>query len=829
MKGSEFGSSVIGAVRQIAGQGLAHFLIGRPMRERVAFIVFAIWLFLFAGGFVAQALANRVVVAAVPKKFPPQYSLDDNGHPVGYSIDIMNEISVLAGLEVRYLVKESWEAAVAAVISGEADLIPNLGIVAGREQLFAFTSPLETYCLCIFVRRDSYAIRNLADLAGRPVAVVRYNVGVQYLEEHPAVAKAVIVASGEEALFKLLSGEVDAFLYPEPVGWMLARKGAVANRVKVVGEHLLEIKRAVAVRKGDEPLRQRLEKAVQTLLASRKYRQIYARWYGTSPTFWSTPVFRWGAALSALLALTVVCLWRYRSVDLLNRQLNDTVARQKKTEEQLHQAMFSLEKAGEAVFWIDLEGRFFYVNEGACRNLGYSFQELTRMHVWDIDPDYSVDDWRQFIEGLEVGVSQIFESRHRRENGTIFPVEIKSQYLSHREQKFICAFVQDISERKATVKALIEKEMRLRTIMDNVADAIVTTDASGVIEWFNPAAERIFGMEAAEVVGRNVRILMPESFQSRHDTSMADFLRTGLAKIIGTGSREAVGRRKNGAVFPIDLSISETFLDGKRAFVGVIRDISQRKRTEEEIIRQKAELEAAKQAEQLKSRFLAMVSHELRTPLTPIIGFAERIIKISPPEEKVTIFARHISGNARHLAEIINDLLDFSKIEAGRMPLDIKAVQFFVIVDQLLSSMQHLAEGKNLALAVDVPPDLPLVAVDTLRVRQILFNLVANAVHFTPAGGELRVDAIHEDDAVVVSVRDTGEGIAPDNLDRIFDHFYQVERQQSVQKGTGLGLAIAKKLVELHGGKIWVESEVGRGTIFSFTLPIALEDTNETS
>lgn len=759
------------------------------------------------------------VVVAVPRHFLPYYHVHADENPSGFAIDVMEAVATLAGLRVRYLVRDDWQSVTEALASGEADIIPNIGISQERAALFDFTDAYEVFNLGLFVRAGKNDIQAARDLSGRKVAVVRFNIGSQYAEEFLSTSRVSIHNSDDEALFGLLAGEVDACIYPEPVMWQLAHAIGVENRIKLVGMPLLEIKRAMAVRKGNAELRTRLNKAVAELLESREYKNIYIKWYGVRQRGESRGIVLYLFGLLIVVCAIVAALWRYRRIITLNGELASAVEKQEKTAIRLRQAMFTLEKVGEAVFWIELSGRFFYVNEAAMQRLGYAWHELTQMSVWDIDPDYTKEIWPEFIDYLQIGESMTFQTRHRSKNGKIFPVEIKSQYLVYEKKMFICAFAQDITERLAAEKSLAESELRQRAILENVADSIVTIDQMGIIESFNPAAERAFGYRASEVIGENVSILMPEPECICHDQYLGRYLAGESRKRLCGGPRETVAKRKDNSIFPIDLSVSEMMLDGKRIFIGVILDISDRKESEEKIIRQKSELEAVRQAEDLKSKFLAIVSHELRTPLTPIIGFAEKIIKKQPSSEKVTLFAEHICQNAKHLQEIINDLLDFSRIESGRMPLDVKPVAISTVFDQLRSSINHLVETKNLRLKLEIHTEISMVTVDVLRVKQILFNLVSNAVKFTPAGGQITISARMDGEMVLIMVRDTGHGISAIDQLVIFDHFVQVQRQQNEQQGTGLGLAIAKKLVELHGGKIWVESAPGQGTAFFFTLP----------
>jgi signal transduction histidine kinase len=227
-------------------------------------------------------------------------------------------------------------------------------------------------------------------------------------------------------------------------------------------------------------------------------------------------------------------------------------------------------------------------------------------------------------------------------------------------------------------------------------------------------------------------------------------------------------------------------------------------------------------ASKYKSQFLASMSHELRTPMNAVLGYTRMLLMNVYGElpEKVKDVHQRIDKSGRHLLGLINDVLDFSKIEAGQLTLTINPYSIKDVIQAVVAGTQSLAAEKKLPLKVTVPADLPAVSGDERRMTQVLLNLVGNAIKFTDAG-EIRIDAGTANGELAVSVWDTGPGIPASDLESIFEEFRQAEGSLAQRKGgTGLGLAIAKKIVEMHGGKIWVESEIGKGSIFTFSLPL---------
>ncbi len=364
-------------------------------------------------------------------------------------------------------------------------------------------------------------------------------------------------------------------------------------------------------------------------------------------------------------------------------------------------------------------------------------------------------------------------------------------------------------------RELAASESRNRAVVDTAVNPIITMDQYGTVRGFNPAAERAFGYRADEVIGRNVNMLMPEPYHSAHDGYLSRYLASGDPHIIGIG-REVVARRRDGSLFPIDLSVGESRVEGEILFVGMIVDITLRKEAEQSLRDSKDE---AERANRMKSEFVNMMSHELRTPLTVILGYLPLLkhAEKMPPAEMIVEMARDIQASGDHLLHLINDLLDLSKIEAGKLDLRLEDFPLGDAVGEVLDRLRLKAQERGITLVDET--GILQVRADRLRLSQILINLVGNAIKFTE-GGQITVQARERDGHVEISVVDTGIGIPEADLPEIFDKFRQVDSSSTRKTGgTGLGLAITKSLVELHGGGISVESRPGTGSAFTFTLP----------
>ncbi|HMK37095.1 MAG TPA: PAS domain-containing sensor histidine kinase [Desulfomonilaceae bacterium] len=366
--------------------------------------------------------------------------------------------------------------------------------------------------------------------------------------------------------------------------------------------------------------------------------------------------------------------------------------------------------------------------------------------------------------------------------------------------------------RNSALEALAESEQRFRSVAQSAVDAIISTDATDAVIFWNQGAQKIFGYEEEEVLGKSVTVIIPEMYRDAHRNGMKNYLLTGHPALIGR-TAELEGMRKGGETFPIELSLSTWTTRAGMFFTGIIRDISDRKEAEKVLAQRTEELEL----------LIQMVAHDLKSPVITIAGLARLLNKcMSDPsnnEKRDQMFDQLISAT-RTMEKFLADLLDGLAIEGS------KPEQAPVAIDKLVREVvqrhERMIQEKGIRLRVDISRVSRSVNGDKGRIVQVVDNLLLNAVRHMGRKSDptIHVTVVQEKDAVVTKISDNGVGIPADVQKKIFDRFFRVRRSDS-EGGTGLGLAIAKQIVESHGGKIWVESQEGQGATFCFTLPVS--------
>jgi|GEM_PF-1154355 len=506
----------------------------------------------------------------------------------------------------------------------------------------------------------------------------------------------------------------------------------------------------------------------------------------------------------------------------------------------------------------DAQGRIVYANRKFCELSGYEYHELLgqdhRILSSGVHPP---SFWKEMYGSLARHGVWHGEICNRTKNGELYWVQTTNAAFSDPQGRLLgyVSLRTDITERRRAKQANRKLAAKLQAILQHAGHAIISTDNEGIIQVFNPAAERMLGYSADEIIGQQSPLLFhdPEEVRERAE-SLSEELGTTIEPGVELfwhlfnmrAQMEWTYVRKDGTRVPVLLSLSAlTDSDGTvQGYMGVASDISEQKRVESEIRHAKDELEqankqlgdalehtrqlalAAKQATAAKSEFLANMSHEIRTPMTAILGYADLLIEQDEATGRPRSEAlQTIRRNGLHLLEIINDILDLSKIEAGRLELERVDVPLWPLLEEVRGLMCVRAEQKGINLDIRAITPLPSHgSTDPVRLRQVLMNLVGNAIKFTEQG-RVTVSMGYDDrdgrGILRVHIDDTGIGISPEEMNRLFHPFSQADTSTTRRfGGTGLGLTISKRLVSLLGGEIAVESKRGCGSRFTITLDV---------
>jgi PAS domain S-box-containing protein len=479
------------------------------------------------------------------------------------------------------------------------------------------------------------------------------------------------------------------------------------------------------------------------------------------------------------------------------------------------------------IFEMDTQGNCLYANERWQEITGQSKEETvgkgwTRV-LYGADRESTLTAWE---EAAVVGRSFERDVRLVTQQGMVRWVQIHANPLPTRSGDVTRRFVgtiADITERKRAEDAVRTSEMRFRSVVESAMDGILLVDGRGTLLSWNQGAQSIFGYTEDEAIGRSITFVLPTDFRESYWQGIAQVqVREGIdGRKMVSRTVEVMGMRRDGVEFPLEISLS-AYRSGDEVFYSaVLRDISERKRAE--LMRQEKEI--AEEANRAKSQFLANMSHELRTPLNAIIGFSEILQDrtFGDLNAKQGRYVENILNSGRHLLQLINDILDLSKIEAGKMELEPATFSIGTAINDVYNIVKGVAMKREVNLIQQAPEGLPSVVADQSKFKQILYNLLSNAIKFTPAGKNVTVAArVVEGPMMEITVRDEGIGIKKSDQDRIFREFEQADNSFSrKEQGTGLGLALTKRFVELHGGRIWVESDgEGFGSTFGFLIPL---------
>jgi PAS domain S-box-containing protein len=483
-----------------------------------------------------------------------------------------------------------------------------------------------------------------------------------------------------------------------------------------------------------------------------------------------------------------------------------------------------VDTAVDGMILINEEGAVLRVNPACERLFGYGADEMLGQNVSMLMPEPYRSEHDQYLKRYrQTGVPRIIgigrEVQGRRKDGSVFPMHLSvGEKLENGSSVFV-GIVHDLSRLKRQEQEAREAAGRLRAVVDTAVDGVILIDNIGTVQMFNPACERLFGYHADEVIGQNVRLLMPEPYRREHDDYLRRYHETGEARIIGIG-REVEGRRKDGSTFPMELSVGEISQEDGPGFVGIIHDISERKRTEEQLI----------QAQKMETvgQLAGGIAHDFNNLLTVIIGNAERLSESlkARPDLRETVDMMLRAGERG--ADLTQRLLAFSRRQTLQ-PVETDCRKLIADMEALLRRTLRA----DIGLRTEPADDLWPVVVDPAQLEASILNLGLNAQDAMPAGGSLTIAAgnlplednyhymhpeVRPGDYVMLTVTDDGEGMPRETIEHVFEPFFTTKE---VGKGSGLGLSMVYGFVKQSGGHVTIYSEPGLGTTVRLYLPAA--------
>ncbi len=521
--------------------------------------------------------------------------------------------------------------------------------------------------------------------------------------------------------------------------------------------------------------------------------------------------------LSALADQAAIAL---RNARLYEMELAEATRERDETFEALRESkqktVTILESITDLFYSLDSEWRFTDINRQTLERFGKTREELLGKVIWEVFPAALESAlYPHFLQAVKDLTPHHFELQSRIVPDRWFEAHV------YPTEEGVSVYQRDISERK-----LAEEEIRFQAhLLDAVEQSVIATDLEGNIIYWNSFAEKLYGWSAAEALSANIMDITPAGAVREQAAEILSTLKQGKS-----WSGEFLVKHRDGVEFPVLVTDSPIFNEEGNliGIVGVSVDNTNRRRTEEErdklLAREQQARAEAEDANRLKDEFLATLSHELRNPLNVVIGYAEILRRSdeSQSHEFVVKAADTIRRNALAQAQLVSDLLDLSRLQMGKVALNQQPVSLSTIITDAIETVRTEATGKRLNLSIAMDPEILVIEGDPVRLGQVAWNLLNNAVKFTPVDGEVKITLTRDGDEAKLVIADTGQGISADFLPHVFEIFRQADASSARrQGGMGIGLALVKQLAELHGGRVAAESEgVGAGARFSVWLPL---------
>ncbi|MBF0557380.1 MAG: transporter substrate-binding domain-containing protein [Nitrospirae bacterium] len=764
----------------------------------------------------AQAAADtdnptRITVATL--EHAPVFSYVDKqtGIPSGFVIEVMDKIADRGGFSVTYKFKNNWADVLSALQSGEADVALGVAITEDRKGTCAFTRPIDTIPVSLFVRANDNSATGLSSISR--VGAMKGSITWEIIKHNYPKVIVEAYESYSDGLFDLLSGHIDAFSSLTPTIMQLSREAGIEDKIKLVGKPLFEVKIALAVQASNANLLSQLDNIIGEFVHTAEYKHLYNKWHFSTGPYWTVKRILITAAVFAVIIIVIMIGWRHYSIVSLNKSLLETKEKLKQSE------LFSktiIESEPECVKLLDAEGNLIMMNRAGLDMIeAESLEQVKGQCVCPlIVPEYW-DYFMKLTKKVFNGGSGSLTFEMIGLKGRRLCLETHAvPFLNEKgEITALLGITRDITEKKKAEDAIATEKERLAVTLRSIGDAVIVTDTDGVITLMNRVAEGLTGWTTDECLGKplsEVFNIIDDTTRDRCESPVHKALSTGL--VVGLANHTALIRKDGSEIIIADSAAA--IRDKESKIIGVVlvfRDITAQYKTE-------AELQKMQKLESL-GLLAGGLAHDFNNLLTGIMGNVGLAKMQFDKGHKAFDYLVKAEAATERAASLTQQLLTFAK---GGEPIKRKAS----IANIVKESVEFALHGSNVRCEYMVPADLWNTEVDVGQMAQVFNNLIINAIHAMPNGGivhisfdnillaENQVPTLPCGDYVQIEFRDEGTGIAVEHLSKIFDPYFTTKKQ-----GSGLGLTTIFSIINRHGGYITVKSKIGQGTTFYIYLP----------